>query len=919
MEDHKIASLKITKDLKYNDLKLENDYTPYLHGIIEKIFLFYVISQGIFLGYIVIFQAVNDVLSESKISLILYGIWIAISFIFCFNGVREKLKRNFVFYYYIGIILHIVSIYIEEEFNDIKVGVVFLVNVSFAGLFCLREFTWIVVGTSVYFVALLPALFLKSMYFVNYNLFSFSKLIKVDDSNEDERTPLSYDNFLKENVGLYVIVAMLILFSLAIIFIYGYMQELYSRINFLKLDHKRMQYKKDQEIFDNLVPKFIQTKMESSKDRGASIDEEIVTVIFVDICDFDGLVTKMSPKEFITLLDKIYSTFDQLCSIHGLQKIETVSKTYMASGGIKECEKDLDPVILSKHHSVRTFELALDMIDLMSKMRLENGDTIKVKIGVHSREVNAAVVGNHKPQFSLIGDTVNTTARMCAYSKENSILCTEEAYSEISKYYQDFVLVERQVKGKGNMKTYLCTPIKSKAEKEQQKNFYSNFLKTAVNNKRGRDGGMIDLDLDENKLERKNSIKSNNSCFIIDQFGTEKEKIKPEYNFTIADNSNKHKKPESLIYKFSCFMLSFYDNHLVSISKDKSEKPSTLFYKYCDHKYNTTQVLAYYVNYIYSFGIFILSYYLSNYNYKYDYNNEVVGVKLLLCLLLTYTTNTLKYSTEGKTKNQEVAIFLLYLLFIVLLQVEFNIYPQEMLVFLTIEQNFTIVAAFFNGVLTYLQTFILMILYICAFGICIGIGNDSILLIRYVCSSILIAIIYFGYYIFREYIGTIEYVENKQQLEELRSRERLLFNLMPPHVVQYLKEDIPVVDELFEVTMLYTDIVKFTDFSMAQSSPKNVVRMLIELFRRFDDAVIKHDVYKVHTIGDCYVVLGFTGKVPSNERDVADEAMKVINLGREMITIIKEVAASKEVNFPALNMRIGIHTVRFNKLIYNTI
>lgn len=907
MEEHKIASLKLSKDLKFYDLKLENDYSPYLSGIIEKIFLFFILAEILFIGYLLIFQGILNVLTDSKISLILYSIWIILSFFFCFHEFKEKLKKYFVIYFYIGILLNIISIYIEPEYNDLKIGVFILINISFAVLFCLREFIFIVIGSIIYFIAILPALFLSNMYFVNINLFKSSDLTK-NEKIEDYPLDISY---MTQNISLYVISCILIFSSLVILFIYGYNQELYSRINFLKLDHKRIQFKKDQEIFDNLVPKFIQNKMESTN-RGASIEEEIVTVIFVKICDFDGLVTKMSPKEFINLLDRIYSTFDQLCAIHGLQKIETVGDTYMASGGIKECEKDLDPVILSKPHSIRTFELALDMIDLMSKMRLENGDTIKIKVGVHTREVNAAVVGNHKPQFSLIGDTVNTTARMSAYSKENSILITEEAYNEISKSYQDFVMLEKEVKGKGKMKTFLCAPIKSKAEKEQDKqakNVYANFLKNGLN-KRGREGNLIgDLELDENKLERKNSIKSNNSGFIIDQFGTEKEKIKPEVNFSIIDPTNKHKKPESLIYKNSCFFIYYYDNNLINISMEKNEKPSYLFSKYSEHKYKSTSIVPIYINYIFAFCIFSICYYYSYYNSKYSYNEKIIGLKLLNCLILTYTTNQIKLLNEIKSKSQEISIFLIYFSFIILLQIQFNLYPKEFLIFLTVEQNLTIIASFFNGVLTYLQMFTLLILYIIAFGICIAIGHNNILIIRYSCISILLSILFYGYYVFREYIGTIEYLENKQQAEELKAREKLLFNLMPPHVVQYLKEDIPVVDELFDVTMLYTDIVQFTAFSQAQSSPKNVVRMLIELFKRFDDAVIRNDVYKVHTIGDCYVVLGFTGKVPSNERDPADEAMKVINIGKELITIIKEVAATKEVNFPALNMRIGIHTV----------
>ena len=185
----------------------------------------------------------------------------------------------------------------------------------------------------------------------------------------------------------------LVVGSLVILLIHGYIVEMFSKMNFLKINKRKLDLKKDDEILNNLVPEFVRERM-LNDDRGSGIDFEIVSIIFCDISDFDKLVDESSPKDLIALLDKIYNLFDQLCDLHGMQKIETVGKTYMATGGLKDCEKNVDKSFLIKHHAVRAFELGLDMIDIMQKMTLSNGELVKVKIGIHTGKVISCVIGN---------------------------------------------------------------------------------------------------------------------------------------------------------------------------------------------------------------------------------------------------------------------------------------------------------------------------------------------------------------------------------------------------------------------------------------------------------------------------------------------------------------------------------------------
>jgi len=114
---------------------------------------------------------------------------------------------------------------------------------------------------------------------------------------------------------------------------------------------------------------------------------------------------------------------------------------------------------------------------------------------------------------------------------------------------------------------------------------------------------------------------------------------------------------------------------------------------------------------------------------------------------------------------------------------------------------------------------------------------------------------------------------------------------------------VDLTDVMEDATLLFADIAGFTKFS-SSVEPEEVVKMLSELFTEFDQMCVKLKVYKVYTIGDAYVALGFLNAA---ERNPPVEANNIIKMGIGMIDIIKRV--KKQLNHPGLNMRIGVHTV----------
>ena len=148
---------------------------------------------------------------------------------------------------------------------------------------------------------------------------------------------------------------------------------------------------------------------------------------------------------------------------------------------------------------------------------------------------------------------------------------------------------------------------------------------------------------------------------------------------------------------------------------------------------------------------------------------------------------------------------------------------------------------------------------------------------------------------------------------EINKTNEMISKLVPFHFLSVIKNEKRQVDDFEDITLLYTDMVGFTEFSKNALDPKEVVNLLQKVFSRFDQICEDNKVYKVHTIADCYVIMGYNGRIDKNRRQVkaivVDEANRVIQSGLEMMDTIKEMKESSESSrLKQLDMRVGIHT-----------
>lgn len=842
--------------LKFRDDIVETDYRIEHSSITHNSFIYYFFSQLIFWIIDVIIESSQKAIENDKISKILKIVMIVLGLIFYWKPIKIKFPFFFKYYYYLNIIIDIILLYIEQGNNNIKLYFLFVISFTFPLTICSYYFNTILLGSIIYLLGCIPAIYLNDKFFfflTNNNHLQSMTAINNNYLNEE----VNIINLqLQEKISSLPILyhkTLLVLGNLFIMLLFGYTEEFFTRLNFLKYYKKSNDMKKNNEIYSNLVPEFVREKMKNGI-RGAAIDFEIVTILFCDISDFDKFVASMSPKELIQLLDRIYNTFDQLCNLHGLQKIETVGKTYMAAAGLKECEKDVDPNLLKKHQAIRTFELSLDMIDTIEKIILENGETVKIKIGVHTGKILAAVVGNHKPQFSLIGDAVNTTARMCAYSSDMCCLCSESAWENIVSEYTDFQHSVKEVKGKGSMNIYLYNPNKPKNDKNDNNNLRNKRRMTetkfmnnlnlnfggggnSLNNRKnyfkkgtvGKDHSNIGNKKGKQKMQRENSVYSNQSNFIMEN-SLENSKIQENNQNNNDNNKNNiimsvnkpkpktlsrlvtHKEQENqiqgnnqviknYIWAKSFFFLRFYDQHA-----------QDLFYDFSKYKFLKSINRSVVFNYSYSIIMLIAIFNLSEYNYIYAVENHnytfiILKISVIFFIMLfSYLSHSYVFNFN-RSNFIKIINWMLFLFMTILILTQMNFILNETFSLnLSLELILTILVISCNGILTYRSIFYNLILYIVFFCINIGINNNSIIMVKYHVYVIMICLIMFIFILIRFYIATLDYLKNLNESENLKTIENLLFNLMPQHVVLNLKEDIPVADVLEDVTMLFAGI-----------------------------------------------------------------------------------------------------------------
>jgi adenylate cyclase len=205
------------------------------------------------------------------------------------------------------------------------------------------------------------------------------------------------------------------------------------------------EHARSERLLLNVLPEAVAARLK--KEEGIIADAcPSVTVLFADIVGFTPLSERLSAKDVVAFLDRVFARWDALAAVHGVEKIKTIGDAYMVAGGIPLPRDD---------HAEAIAELALQMGPEVKRLAADSGLELEVRIGIDTGPVVAGVIGRAKFIYDLWGDTVNTASRMESHAQPGTIQVTERAYQCLRERYELHPRGTIEVKGKRPMTTYL--------------------------------------------------------------------------------------------------------------------------------------------------------------------------------------------------------------------------------------------------------------------------------------------------------------------------------------------------------------------------------------------------------------------------------------------------------------------------------
>ncbi|OEF96859.1 CHASE2 domain-containing protein [Desulfuribacillus alkaliarsenatis] len=262
----------------------------------------------------------------------------------------------------------------------------------------------------------------------------------------------------RPGVSIVIIVFMIMgyIFAANFAFAKGWVVTLLYPIGFIMMQYvfalghqfvaEQLEKKRITDVFGKYVAPQIVGKVLEEGEAGLQLGgtKRDISVLFVDIRGFTPLSEAAKPEEVVAILNEYLTLCAQAVFDYGGTLDKFIGDATMA---IYNAPFDLE------RHQLRAVQTAWAMaqgaIPLQERLEKQYGKTVRFGVGIHC---GPAIIGNigasFRMDYTAIGDTVNTAARIESNTKPGQLLISQAVYEHVKDDVEVTDLGMLQVKGK---------------------------------------------------------------------------------------------------------------------------------------------------------------------------------------------------------------------------------------------------------------------------------------------------------------------------------------------------------------------------------------------------------------------------------------------------------------------------------------
>jgi adenylate cyclase len=175
-------------------------------------------------------------------------------------------------------------------------------------------------------------------------------------------------------------------------------------------------------------------------------EELPVTALFADVVGFTQLSERLRPREVQDLLNEYLHEMTEV-----IFRFDGTLDKYIGDGIMAVFGAPRLPDALQPNHVAQALDAALEMLAAHKRLlsKIEPHKAFNIRIGLNCGPVYAGFFGTrHRLEYTVLGDAVNTAARLESAAKPNSILVSASVAEAAGDSFVFEEVGELQLKGK---------------------------------------------------------------------------------------------------------------------------------------------------------------------------------------------------------------------------------------------------------------------------------------------------------------------------------------------------------------------------------------------------------------------------------------------------------------------------------------